>query len=87
MIQENVYNVNLFMSVAIALLLSNIAAMVLGCILLLPTGIILDVVGVSERVKCIFFGLPEIFICISVNVYAFVKLYKFFHHGRWLNID
>jgi hypothetical protein len=47
----------------------------------------LDVVGVSERVKCIFFGLPEIFICISVNVYAFVKLYKFFHHGRWLNID
>lgn len=74
-------NMETLPAIGLALMLSSLAVAMLIGILILPIGVILDAVGVSGRVKSIVF-LGDISISISSGIYAFVKLYKYFHYGR-----
>ena len=68
-------------AILLAGMLSSIAVTILSAILFLPLVLVLDAVSVSGRVKLIVM-LAEISISISSWVYAFAKLYKYFHYGR-----
>jgi uncharacterized membrane protein len=71
-------------AILLAGMLSSIAVTILSAILFLPLVLVLDAVSVSGRVKLIVM-LAEISISISSWIYAFAKLYKYFHYGRRLD--